>query len=311
MAAIANSIIDLIGSTPLLRLNRVIPDTSATIVVKLEGMNPNGSVKDRIGASMIEAAERDGLITPGKTTIVEATSGNTGIGLAMACVVRGYDMVFTMPDTMTVERRSLMKAFGARLELTPGADGLKGAAARAHEVLAEIPDSFMPGQFENPANPDVHLRTTGPEIWADTDGKVDIFVAGVGTGGTVTGTGTYLKSENPDIQLIAVEPAESAVLSGKEPGPHKIQGIGAGFIPEVLDCDLIDEIICISQDDAITTTRRLCREEGIFCGISSGAVVKAACDLAERPENADKLIVAVIADFGERYLSNPVFSEWD
>lgn len=311
MAAIANCITDLIGSTPLLRLNRLAPESGATVVVKLEGMNPNGSVKDRIGASMLEAAERDGLITPGKTTIVEATSGNTGIGLAMACVVRGYDMIFTMPETMTVERRSLMKAFGARLELTPGADGLKGAKARAHEVMAEIPDCFMPGQFENPANPDVHLRTTGPEIWADTDGKVDFFVTGVGTGGTITGTGTYLKSQNSNIQLVAVEPEESSVLSGNEPGPHKIQGIGAGFIPDVLDCDLIDEIVCIPQNDAIATTRQLCREEGIFCGISSGAVVKAACDLAERPENAGKLIVAIIADFGERYLSNPVFSEWD
>ena len=311
MAAIANCITDLIGGTPLLRLNRLAPETGATVVVKLEGMNPNGSVKDRIGASMLEAAERDGLITPGKTTIVEATSGNTGIGLAMACVVRGYDMIFTMPETMTVERRSLMKAFGARLELTPGADGLKGAKARAHEVMAEIPDCFMPAQFENPANPDVHVRTTGPEIWADTDGKVDFFVTGVGTGGTITGTGTYLKSQNSNIQLVAVEPEESSVLSGNEPGPHKIQGIGAGFIPDVLDCDLIDEIVCIPQDAAIATTRRLCREEGIFCGISSGAVVKAACDLAERPENAGKLIVAIIADFGERYLSNPVFSEWD
>ncbi len=308
---IADQITDLIGSTPLVRLNRIPGDTGASVVVKLEGMNPNGSVKDRIGAAMLEAAEQEGLITPGVTTIVEATSGNTGIGLAMACVVRGYKMIFVMPDTMTIERRSLLKAFGAQLELTPGAEGMKGASACAHEILAGLADGFMQEQFENPANPEVHVRTTGPEIWADTDGEIDILVAGVGTGGTLTGTGTYLKSRNQAVRVVAVEPAESAVLSGNEPGPHKIQGIGAGFVPDVLDTSIIDEVICVPQDDAIDTTRRLCREEGIFCGISSGAIAHAACVLAARPENAGKLIVAVLADFGERYLSNPVFSEWD
>lgn len=310
MSGIADNIIELIGGTPLVRLNKV-SSPGCSVAVKLEGMNPNGSVKDRIGAAMLDAAEKEGLITPGVTTIVEATSGNTGIGLAMACVVRGYSMIFVMPDTMTIERRSLLLAFGAQLELTPGAEGMKGASARATEIVEKISNGFMPAQFDNPANPDIHVRTTGPEIWEDTEGHIDILVAGVGTGGTLTGTGSYLKSKNADIKVIAVEPAESAVLSGNDPGPHKIQGIGAGFVPEVLDTDLIDEIVCISQDDAFETTRRLCREEGIFVGISSGAITRAACEVAARPENAGRLIVAVLADFGERYLSNPVFSDWD
>ena len=239
---IAKDITELIGTTPLLRLNNITDTEHATVAVKLEGMNPNGSVKDRIGAAMLQAAEDSGLIAPGKTTIVEATSGNTGIGLAMACVVRGYDMIFVMPDTMTIERRALMKAFGAKLDLTPGELGMKGAGSRAEEIVAEKENAVMMAQFDNPANPAIHVQTTGPEIWNDTDGKIDILVAGVGTGGTLTGTGSYLKDQNPGIQVVAVEPEDSPVLSGGDPGPHKIQGIGAGFVPSILDTSLIDEV---------------------------------------------------------------------
>ncbi len=309
MARIASNITQLIGGTPLCRLNRISADTDAVMLVKLEGMNPNNSVKDRIGISMMEAAEREGLISPERHTIVEPTSGNTGIGLAMTCVVKGYKMIFTMPDTMSLERRALLEAFGAELVLTPGELGMKGAIQKAEEIVASDPSHWMPAQFDNPANVQAHLENTGPEIWRDTDGVVDIFVAGVGTGGTLTGTGRFLRSKNPKIRLVAVEPEDSAVLSGGAPGPHKIQGIGAGFVPTILDTSLIDEVVAVSNDDAIRMTRRLVREEGIFCGISSGAITAAAHAVARRPENAGKTIVSIVADFGERYLSNPVFQD--
>jgi cysteine synthase len=302
---------DLIGRTPLVRLNRVAEGRGATLVGKLESFNPGGSVKDRIGISMIEAAERDGCITPGETVIVEPTSGNTGIALAFVAAAKGYRLVLTMPETMSVERRSLLKAYGAELILTPGAEGMRGAVRRAEEVAADIQNAFIPQQFQNPSNPAIHRQTTAEEVWEDTDGRLDVFVAGVGTGGTITGVGEVLKPRKPGLRLVAVEPADSPVLSGGNPGPHKIQGIGAGFVPDVLNVDVIDEILQVTNDEAITMARRLAREEGILGGISAGAAVHAAVQLAARSDMDGKLIVVVLPDTGERYLSNPVYSELD
>jgi len=305
----AETISDLIGQTPLVKLQRLSNDSGATILGKLESFNPGGSVKDRIGLSMIEAAEQAGLLTPGTSTIIEPTSGNTGIALAMVAAARGYRLILTMPETMTIERRALLKAYGAELELTPGAKGMPGAIARAQELLAEHPGAFMPQQFENPANPEMHRRTTAEEVWDDTDGKVDIFVAAVGTGGTVTGVGQVLRERKPDVQVVTVEPADSPVLSGGKPGPHKIQGIGGGFVPKVLDTGVYSEVIEVTNDDAIETARRLAREEGILVGISAGANAWAAWEVARRPENKGKLVVTVLCDTGERYLSGVLFAE--
>ena len=300
---------ETLGNTPLIRLSRMANGLPATLVVKHEGYNPFNSVKDRIGAAMINDAVEKGRLRPGMF-IVEPTSGNTGIGLAYVAAARGYRCIFTMPDTMTVERRNLLRALGARVVLTEGAKGMKGAIARAEEILGRLGDrAWMPRQFDNPANPAIHYRTTGPEIWADTGGAVDIFVSGVGTGGTITGAGRYLKERKPAIRIVAVEPAESPVLSGGQPSPHRQQGIGAGFVPSILDTRIYDEVIRVSNDDAIGTARRLAREEAIFAGISSGSITWAALQVARRPENAGKLIVSVICDFGERYLSNPVYTE--
>ncbi|BAH75203.1 cysteine synthase A [Solidesulfovibrio magneticus] len=305
---IANNMLELVGKTPMVWLTRMAEGCSARVAAKLESFNPCSSVKDRIGVAMIEAAEREGKIGPG-AVIVEPTSGNTGIGLAFMCAVRGYTLILTMPESMSLERRTLLKGFGARLVLTPAAKGMSGAVERARELVAEMPGAFMPMQFANPANPEVHALTTGPEIWDDTDGLVDIFVAGVGTGGTVTGVGRSLKARKPGLKAIAVEPAASPVLSGGKAGPHAIQGIGAGFVPEVLDRGVVDEVVTVSNEDALATARRLLREEGILCGISSGANAYAALELARRPENAGKVIVFIVCDTGERYLSTPLFSE--
>jgi cysteine synthase A len=305
---IAADITELIGHTPLVRLNRVTRGCGGQVVVKLESQNPAASVKDRIGLAMIDAAERAGKITAGKTVIVEPTSGNTGIALAFVAAVRGYQCVLIMPETMSVERRVVLRALGAKLVLTEGPKGMKGALEKANELVAKIPNSFMPQQFQNPANPEIHRKTTAEEIWADTDGKADAIIAGVGTGGTITGVAQVLKQRKPSFQAIAVEPAASPVLSGGAPGPHKIQGIGAGFVPEVLDTKLVDEVITVSNDEAFEMARRLMAEEGILCGISSGANVTAAIQWAKRPENEGKLAVAIIPSFGERYLNTDLFA---
>ena len=304
--AIANDITELIGNTPLVRLRRVSDGAGAEIAAKLEFFNPAHSVKDRIAVAMIDAAEEAGLITAG-TTIVEPTSGNTGIALAMVCAARGYRCIFTMPETMSKERRMLLRGYGAELVLTPGPEGMGGAIAKAVEIAKGDGDYFMPQQFENPANPAIHRKTTAEEIWADTEGRVDIVVAGVGTGGTITGVGQVLRERKPSVRLVAVEPAASPVLSGGAKGPHPIQGIGAGFVPAVLDLGVIDEIITVENDDAFDTARRMAREEGLLVGISSGAAVWAAVQVARRPENAGKLVVVVVPSFGERYLSTKLF----
>ncbi|AFZ24905.1 cysteine synthase [Cylindrospermum stagnale PCC 7417] len=308
---IARDITELVGRTPLVQLNKIPQALGAVaqIVVKLESMNPAASVKDRIGVSMVQTAEEAGLIHPGKTTLVEPTSGNTGIALAMVAAAKGYHLILTMPDTMSHERRLMLRAYGAQLELTPGVEGMRGAIARAEEIVAQTPNAYMLQQFRNPANPKVHTLTTAEEIWQDTDGKVDILVAGVGTGGTITGVSEVIKQRKPTFQAIAVEPTSSPVLAGGRPGPHKIQGIGAGFVPAIYRSELVDEIIQVSDEDAIAYSRRLAKEEGLLSGISTGAALYVALQVAQRPENAGKLIVMIQPSFGERYLSTSLFKD--
>jgi len=306
---IFQNVTETVGNTPLIQLNRLTAGLGARVAVKHEGYNPFNSVKDRIGMAMVQDAIQRGALKPGMV-IVEPTSGNTGIGLAYVAAALGFRSIFTMPETMTLERRHMLRALGAKVVLTEGPKGMKGAIARAEEILARLgPKGWMPRQFDNPANPDIHYRTTGPEIWADTEGKVDFFVSGVGTGGTISGAGKFLKEKKPGVRVVAVEPAESAVLSGGQPGPHKQQGMGAGFIPGNLDTKIYDEVIKVTNEDAIATTRRLAREEAIFAGISTGSITWAALQVARRPENKGKLIVSITCDFGERYLSNPVYAE--